>query len=104
SRRRHTRFSRDWSSDVALPIYHLLADRGDPHQPCLPEVAFDVVLLREAVSAVHTDRHVGRVEARLGGEVLRLVGLLAARDVVVRSEERRVGKQGGGRAGTYAVE
>src|SRR5687768_18019310 len=38
SRRRHTRCSRDWSSDVCSPISHLDHRVSPPHSPVLPNV------------------------------------------------------------------
>ena len=54
---------------------HLLADRGDPGQPGLTEVAGDVVLLGVAHAAVRLQRAVGRVETGVGAQVLGRVGL-----------------------------
>src|SRR5688572_5339137 len=53
-------------------------DRSDLVQPRLAELALDVVFAREAEAAVHLQAHVGRLPARLGGQVLGHVGLGAA--------------------------
>src|SRR5688572_24906788 len=53
-------------------------DRRDLVQAGLAELALDVVLVREAEAAVQLDAGVGRLPARLGGEVLRHVRLRAA--------------------------
>src|SRR5690606_39291152 len=91
SRRRHTRFSRDWSSDVcssdlevhlALDAEHLVRER----QVAPDQAAVGALLL------------LGDVRVRLDVQVvvadLDLRGLLDLVDLVdARSEERRVGKE-----------
>src|SRR5690606_40254311 len=90
SRRRHTRFSRDWSSDVALPIYaqHVHARRA----------------VRAAVDLEHEDAAGGRIVRRtadvrrpnLAGQAERGVRGDIPRLLppgLHRSEERRVGKE-----------
>src|SRR5690606_40298565 len=90
SRRRHTSFSRDWSSDVCSsdlppePATTTLAKTSDPLvarvAPSLVMVHFDMPY---SVSGI-TDRHYYGT------------GLIvdAQRGLVARSEERRVGKEG----------
>src|SRR5690606_40074446 len=70
SRRRHTRFSRDWSSDVCS------SDLYQPEPDCEPIVVFAARLLRDK----------GLVEFVNAAEMLKKRG-------VSRSEERRVGKE-----------
>src|SRR3712207_8389837 len=82
SRRRHTIYWRDWSSDV-----------------CSSDLAFEeaqLVLNEEGVAAL---AHVGRVVARrrhveeLVQVTLALELVARVEEVVTRSEERRVGKE-----------
>src|SRR5690606_40363652 len=83
SRRRHTRFSRDWSSDVCssdLFVDRLvgnLVQRSTHHRGG----GFQVV--------AHVPRH---AQARIARFILRF-GSGLSRDGHVRSEERRVGKE-----------
>src|SRR5690606_40485489 len=87
SRRRHTRFSRDWSSDVCSS--DLLEGTLD-----------DVVLGALAADLAGRDVEEENLEAGVGE-----VGSdLAAHDAGAedRSEERRVGKEGSARGGTDA--
>src|SRR5690606_41060369 len=95
SRRRHTRFSRDWSSDVCssdLPeeidkllgdIQHRLFDLGG--ELCIPDHR---VLIPEHVSALDDalDHYNGRLSK-------------LEEFILPRSEERRVGKEGRSRWG-----
>src|SRR5690606_40983860 len=89
SRRRHTRFSRDWSSDV-----------------CSSDLLPRVVGISQAMEWVATGRVFDAEEALAGGLVSRIEpadGLLAAAhgiaentsavSVALRSEERRVGRE-----------
>src|SRR5690606_40637702 len=94
SRRRHTRFSRDWSSDVCSSDLHL--DNG-----YLTDV-------RTAAAGAVAARHLAREDARVAGvlEADVVVTATPAREPLVvadwlhpglhvtRSEERRVGKEG----------
>src|SRR5256885_11020041 len=83
SRRRHTRLQGDWSSDVCS---------SDLHEPCTQSL----LELRHRVF-----RNRARAErAQLIGEIFETVAtrdlfdeIDLARDVVPRSEERRVGKE-----------
>src|SRR5690606_40493873 len=76
SRRRHTRFSRDWSSDVCSSDLHL------PHPVQLTLVTETLSLFEERFSALEE----------------RVATLLALqRGIEHRSEERRVGKEWGAR-------
>src|SRR5690606_39812484 len=81
SRRRHTIFSRDWSSDVCssdllADIVNVALDRADHHAAHLRRVGFCKQRAQQAHPALH---RVGR-EQHL-------------RDEKDRSEERRVGKE-----------
>src|SRR5207302_5425164 len=86
SRRRHTRFSRDWSSDVCS------SDLGEDKI---------VVQVNDAVGGVHedvvsTDLANKTVEVSTNFAVLDPVlnvGLDPILNMMVRSEERRVGKE-----------
>src|SRR5687768_18475562 len=74
SRRRHTRCSRDWSSDVCssdLPLFH-----------------------RNSVSGVCPGQNVGELTAHARPSVSSKYGSMAdIRNPISRSEERRVGKE-----------
>src|SRR5690606_39712988 len=84
SRRRHTRFSRDWSSDVCSS--DLLARQL---APAVVDQALRALLKHTGV------KHQGDEIGSGAGQVnVRAVGLEdAAKEVVHRSEERRVGKE-----------
>src|SRR5947209_17920051 len=79
SRRRHTRYWRDWSSDVCS------SDLGHFNRP-----------VRQRLQE-HVQRQLLGAE-RLALELQVLLGVVAA---VARSEERRVGKEGRCRGGAY---
>src|SRR5690606_39706637 len=88
SRRRHTRFSRDWSSDVCS------SDLG-------VETIFGqwLVAAEEGVVEAAGAGEVTGTKAWLdGGNDLRS-GRIVANHVELRSEERRVGKEGRSRGG-----
>src|SRR2546430_11017021 len=75
SRRRHTRFDCDWSSDVCSSDLHTAG-----HVKTLPEDIHTI-----AVPAFINQSRTYRVEQRLTAAVVR--------ELVTRSEERRVGKE-----------
>src|SRR3712207_7996343 len=86
SRRRHTRYWRDWSSDVCSSdlltegeIARWLVAEGD-------EVAEDQPLVE-----VQTDKTTVEIPSPAAGKVARI--LVGEGDTVPRSEERRVGKE-----------
>src|SRR2546422_7315117 len=81
SRRRHTRCSRDWSSDVCSSDLtpHLAAARRLRAIELPQDAAFDLPALRRAHELPAVRRHAMDAKA-LGA-------------AVVRSEERRVGKE-----------
>src|SRR5690606_39544899 len=83
SRRRHTRFSRDWSSDVCSSDLARDRDRDE-----LPLKHLERVLLREVDAQPRLLERRGRIGRALPGGG----GDGAERDA--RSEERRVGKEG----------
>src|SRR5690606_40355530 len=94
SRRRHTRFSRDWSSDVcSSDLPHIAIDTVVLEQ----ETPSSVPLGNEPVSGPRSYRRVIRPDA------ITRVGLFTVHKVddkyyfEIRSEERRVGKEGRGR-------
>src|SRR5690606_40825437 len=91
SRRRHTRFSRDWSSDVCssdLESYNLFAVSG---------ILFNHESPRRGLEFVTRKVTDGVAKIKLGlARELRLGNLDAHRDWGFRSEERRVGKEGRG--------
>src|SRR5207302_4058708 len=96
SRRRHTRFSRDWSSDVcssdlsqATPLPTLATLRPMPH-PLLPPL-LSITLTRAGKSAATVS---------MPKPVLRLLAARWASSSLrplARSEDGRVGKEGGSR-------
>src|SRR5690606_39276885 len=84
SRRRHTRFSRDWSSDVCssdlLQVFLALL---------LAQLFLGERELGGALVAVHSETH-----QRMAGVEQQFDGFLAiALFALARSEERRVGKE-----------
>src|SRR5207253_4678116 len=93
SRRRHTRWPRDWSSDVCSSD---LQAEGRDSEPCL---VVDLEVVRENYNtfakALPDARVFYAVKANPAPEVLALLASLGS-----RSEERRVGKEVrfGGRA------
>src|SRR5687768_8100047 len=93
SRRRHTRCSRDWSSDVCSSDLPLQLVRGH----ALARLAHDVDReepLPERQLGVVEDRADADAELIAAGIAVELSALRDPRDLVgVRSEERRVGKE-----------
>src|SRR5690606_39834049 len=94
SRRRHTRFSRDWSSDVCSSDLFLLEpavlSRRDGPPMTLQGVGIELVLGKIVFARHHLSahelaelRHIGISGADIGTHVM-----------AQRSEERRVGKEG----------
>src|SRR5690606_41059004 len=79
SRRRHTRFSRDWSSDVCSSDL-LQKKQGVRHLPLEPDAVLKFAKRRSPLS--HP--------------------VAIFRKKIVRSEERRVGKECRCRGGTYS--
>src|SRR5690606_40592746 len=83
SRRRHTRFSRDWSSDVCSS--DLQTKKGADRLPS----SFQTI-----TGSALVDRHVGLVfRTVVVGARANDLAVLALLDHVRRSEERRVGKE-----------
>src|SRR3712207_7320543 len=82
SRRRHTRYWRDWSSDVCSSDLYRLEELLAESRPTVTWRAFDQVLSRSVL--VHLLSPDDPDEEKL---------LAAARRASVRSEERRVGKE-----------
>src|SRR2546427_2134208 len=81
SRRRHTRFDCDWSSDVCSSDLYLQNLRG--------QTAYEagVLLLPQAMGSMVAVVGGGRWVDRIGVKAVVVPGLL------IRSEERRVGKE-----------
>src|SRR5690606_40116761 len=95
SRRRHTRFSRDWSSACALPIF-LIADAP----------TFEILKSRgmlESYRSPHADdidpAYYDPDFTYYGTKIMATV--IAYNTLLARSEERRVGKECGGRTSAY---
>src|SRR5690606_40057762 len=90
SRRRHTRFSRDWSSDVcSSDLFFPLGQRDDGGQ--VPRQA--IVQVRGQAPALFAERASRRFPAFLLMQTLQLPLLLVEALRQVRSEERRVGEE-----------
>src|SRR5439155_7472510 len=91
SRRRHTRWPRDWSSDVCSsdlqdPTGNQLPTPSQPASPPAPEVAhLDIY----GFAMLDSGYNFGRIDPDWF-DVVRPVTLPSSRD---RSEERRVGKE-----------
>src|SRR5690606_39863402 len=85
SRRRHTRFSRDWSSDVCSSD---LAGSAGTVFGGGPAAALAAAAAAEAVGGVNCSN------SEAAGSACTLTGAGAGPAAVVRSEERRVGKEG----------
>src|SRR5690606_40074983 len=91
SRRRHTRFSRDWSSDVCSSDLGVIAGCGRPDASSLRSVddrADDKEVWDDFNAPEHLLRNYEAAFAKLP-----LTGLASK----TRSEERRVGKESRGR-------
>src|SRR5207302_7375155 len=93
---RHTRFSRDWSSDVCSSDLALLPDPRDKSIVILnplPTTRNLTVAFRR--QEVHRERNFGVQRIRLVIERLRLLRISRhkERPIEMRSEERRVGKE-----------
>src|SRR5690606_39894968 len=97
-----TRFSRDWSSDVCS------SDLLREVEQALARTAAELERVRgERAAAAARQRELAaetaRVEARLGderaalAEQLRMTYMAGRAEAVKRSEERRVGREGGAR-------
>src|SRR5690606_39914183 len=93
SRRRHTRFSRDWSSDVCSsdlsPVPAARSDSTDSWKS--PRGSYSVTVT-EASTRMPSASRKGRVWARLRHIVQRTCAA-SSLSVKYRSEERRVGKE-----------
>src|SRR5690606_40827831 len=92
SRRRHTRFSRDWSSDVCSSDLCFRLERYRPTEPVEPSPVEKARMVNEAglkvgvvrfADARDIDRYIEETQAA-GAGILALT---------LRSEERRVGQE-----------
>src|SRR5690606_39835549 len=86
-RRRHTRFSRDWSSDVCS------SDLADPNEMPVMEIAALNGRVEPQVDAAEADFNTLGVQMRGYSDVG--VARQEPRGGVYRSEERRAGREGG---------
>src|SRR5690606_40269074 len=87
SRRRHTRFSRDWSSDVCSSDLHLVIQvRRVARWGVVDQIADEIGTDLDAIDVFYRRSIPELVAELLAGLPLQLP---------VRSEERRVGKEGG---------
>src|SRR5206468_7478458 len=99
SRRRHTRSDRDWSSDVCSSDLSM----GTPHENLVALQLFNAVVAVSALllGAAITERD--GAERRGAADYTRLqLSEGRLRLALERSEERRVGKEGGARGWPYA--
>src|SRR5690606_40720486 len=85
SRRRHTRFSRDWSSDVSLPISHLHFDHAGGLLTAWEEGKEPELLFPKATFIIG-ERHWARARRPHPRDQASFIPQL-------RSAERRVGKR-----------
>src|SRR5258707_11843168 len=83
SRRRHTRYWRDWSSDVCSSDLHWRAVRCRAAMGSVTRISSRTS--RPATPATAASSHHSTRGARLGA--------MASSGVILRSEERRVGKE-----------
>src|SRR5690606_40680787 len=90
-RRRHTRFSRDWSSDVCSSDLATKAEQGVPAEQQALRRA--VVEERDMAGGVTRDGDHVEMEACGAYRVAISDALCRHFDPLVRSEERRVGKE-----------
>src|SRR5690606_39905353 len=91
SRRRHTRFSRDWSSDVCSSDLGVSID-GDESLTVLDDLVVTRRLLEADMANVAARVADREVLDRLGELVDRMDRLVDDTESYHRSEERRVGK------------
>src|SRR5690606_40929549 len=91
SRRRHTRFSRDWSSDVCSSDLFYVLDKAGKVLPRTVEIENNnaKITLKEPVTLAVGDEFTVVVEAGLRSQK----ELAQATEGLTRSEERRVGKE-----------
>src|SRR5690606_40814899 len=95
-RRRHTRFSRDWSSDVCSSDLRPDPDRPGKWLYNLKGVELLLYRLAETITALREGRTLVITEGPKDADnVVRRLGLLATTNAMGRSEERRVGKESG---------
>src|SRR5690606_39815059 len=92
-RRRHTRFSRDWSSDVCSSDLSLsakisMSEQSPPAPPLLTSGVFTILDFKHKCP-LHNSYHFNRASHGLGRSV---IGVVSCVVIAVRSEERRVGK------------
>src|SRR2546421_8512027 len=99
SRRRHTISDRDWSSDCALPI--CFRSRHEPMKILYLCNDPGIELAGKSGAAIHIQSFV-RALADLGHEVAVVAcGLRGCKQVLERSEERRVGEECRSRLSPY---
>src|SRR5690606_40508210 len=91
SRRRHTRFSRDWSSDVCSPICYLLGVNCRDLRELTVDFARFARLAPQLPRDIPAVAESGVDSASLASRVAELGYRVAL--VGTRSEERRVGKE-----------
>src|SRR5690606_41151296 len=92
SRRRHTRFSRDWSTDVCSSDLALQGRTTSPTS--LSGEGFDEAELEQAPYSAQTFASTAKTMVRyLAGDYRGAVDAADARSPLPRSEEQRVGKE-----------
>src|SRR5207302_5480345 len=93
SRRRHTRFSRDWSSDVCSS--DLPESEPDWRLPREIKLPGQITTTREAQTFRPKVAEASAFEVHQGPPPLEPISEAEVRAAFQRSEERRVGKEGG---------
>src|SRR5690606_40105526 len=93
---RHTSFSRDWSSDVCSSDLSTLRSRPVENKAAILEATRYLVwpLLASGELQIPIHERLPLAEAARAHEILRTGGHLGKVILEVRSEERRVGKEG----------
>src|SRR5690606_40282972 len=90
SRRRHTRFSRDWSSDVcSSDLTGCICSAGRPHATAEKNIMYTYIVLLKGIN-VGGHKKVPMAALR---DILSRVGFENVKTYIQRSEERRVGKE-----------
>src|SRR5690606_40906036 len=95
SRRRHTRFSRDWSSDVCSSDLTAVTTAELQNFDPGGSVANQLDSLPQFFGTQTGQRGGSPLFDDGGGSYLNMRNLGTARTLILRSEERRVGKSGG---------
>src|SRR5690606_40237168 len=93
SRRRHTRFSRDWSSDVCSSDLQIIAGAVITFSETDLYPIFDLCGRAIPGMTAVADQAIGGLTMWVLAGFVEVFGVLYALSTVMRSEERRVGKE-----------